>query len=103
MAHAKQKIISANDLLDGDVVYLDGNGNWTRLIRDAAVAETSDAADALNAAANQPQKVIGPYLIDVALNAAGIPIPNHYRERIRDHGPTVRADLDRRRERIFEA
>ena len=90
------KIVSANDLLAGDVVYLDGDDGWTRTVRDAAVANDAEAADRLLAiAAAQPGIVVGPYLADVTLGPDGRPAPSHLRERIRDRGPTIRPDLGR--------
>lgn len=86
------QIVSANDLLDGDVVYLTNFGDWTRLIEEAAIALTSNAADALLAAADQPDKVVGPYLVPVDQSDDG-PVPRHFRERFRVDGPSVRADF----------
>ena len=36
------KIVSANDLLMGDVVYLDRSGTWTRRLRVVAAAPFPD-------------------------------------------------------------
>lgn len=93
----RPKIVSANDLLSGDVVYLDRAGAWTRRLDAAAVAETPGAADDLLAvAATQPDQVVGPYLADVARPEDGAaPLPMHLRERIRDRGPSTRPDLGR--------
>ena len=96
MADPAPRIISANDLFVGDVVYLDHAGGWTRRIEEAAVAKTEDDANALEALARQPLLVVGPYLLTVTLDDAGVPKPSHYREKIRDRGPTNRTDLDRR-------
>jgi hypothetical protein len=84
----KPKIVSANDLFDGDVVYLTSNGNWTRQIAKAAVAQEPDAAETLLARADQPAKVVGPYLLDVTLGSEGTQ-PEHFRERLRETGPTL--------------
>lgn len=89
------KIVSANDLFDGDVVYLDDSGGWTRRIELAAVAADPAAAEALQTAARQPLRVIDPYLVDVDLDAAGRPDPAHYREKLRESGPSSRPDLGR--------
>ena len=96
--YLRPKIVSANDLLDGDVVYLDAAGAWTRALRDATVAETPDAADQLQILADQPDKVIGPYLLDVTIDDDGLPFPSHFREKFRDRGPTIRTDLGRQAE-----
>lgn len=88
------KIVSANDLFEGDVVYLDGTGSWTRDISEAAVAGDAMAADELLARAEQPGKVVGPYLFDVT-REAGAPEPVHFRERFRKTGPSVDAGFVR--------
>lgn len=82
------KIVSANDLFEGDVVYLDKDHKWTRAVDLAAVAEDEAAADALLAGADQPGKVVGPYLLDVTRREDGVQ-PKHFRERFRDTGPTL--------------
>jgi len=90
----KPKIVSANDLFDGDVVYLDGEQNWTRRIAEAAIARDPEAADALLGGAEQPAKVVGPYLLDVSIGDDGIQ-PEHFRERFREAGPTLAAKYAR--------
>jgi hypothetical protein len=91
----KPKIVSANDLLAGDVVYIDSTGGWTRRLSEAAVAECEAAAEELFAAADQPGKVVGPYLVEVILDGDGRPVPMHFREKFRDRGPSTRPDLGR--------
>lgn len=92
------KIVSANDLLDGDVVWLDAAGGWTRDLRNAAVAHDPEAAERLLAAgAAQQGRVVGPALADVALEAGG-PRPLHFREAFRARGPSHRPDLGRKPE-----
>ena len=87
------KIVSANDLLDGDVVYLTPAHGWTRRLAEAAVAHDEAAAAALlAAAAAQPGAVVGPYLADVALDGPA-PRPLHFREAFRARGPSFRTDL----------
>jgi hypothetical protein len=92
----KQKMISANDLLEGGVVYLTEQGGWTRLITEAAIAGDEAAAEALLARANQPGKVVGAYLFDVTLNNGEVQ-PDHFRERFRETGPTLHANFARHR------
>lgn len=93
------KIVSANDLLDGDVIFLARDGGWTRAIEDAQVAHATDDADRLLAAAAADfAHAVAPYLVDVTIDAAGRPRPIHYRERIRLAGPTNRPDLGRQAE-----
>ena len=88
--------VTANHLLDGDVVYLTAGLGWSRELADAAVADSQAEADRLlAAAAGQEAEVVGPYLIAVAYDADGPPEPLHYRERIRTRGPSNRPDLGR--------
>ncbi len=88
------KIVTANRLDDGLVVYLNGAG-WSERIEDAHIAGDDAAADGLLARAEGPGqeiRVIEPYLIEVARGDAA-PRPVSYREAIRAQGPTVRPDL----------
>ena len=93
------QIVSANDLLDGDVIYLAAAGGWTRRLAEAAVAHDDAAAAALLAAAEmQPDVAVGPYLAEVATGGPA-PRPLHYREVFRTRGPSNRPDLGRQAER----
>jgi hypothetical protein len=92
------QIVSANHLLEGDVVYLTAEGGWTRELSAAAVARDAEAAAALLAlAAPQQSVVVDPYLADVALDGP-VPRPLHYREVFRTRGPSNRPDLGRQAE-----
>jgi hypothetical protein len=93
------QVITANDLLSGDVVYLATNGHWQRPLQGAVVADTADEANRLLAIATpQEALVVGPYLAEVTRDAAGRLAPVHYRERIRTLGPSNRPDLGRQAE-----
>ncbi|MEM6666070.1 MAG: DUF2849 domain-containing protein [Pseudomonadota bacterium] len=96
------QIVSANDLLDGDVVYLRADGLWSRILREAAVARTREAADALLVLADQPGAVVGPYLLTVEAVEGCAPAPLHIRERTRDLGPSNRLDLGRQADRALQ-
>jgi hypothetical protein len=91
------RIVSANDLMIGDVVYLTAAGGWTRDLAQAAVATDAETAEALLAQAAQPSVVVDPYLAEVALDGAA-PRPLHYREVFRTRGPSHRPDLGRQAE-----
>jgi hypothetical protein len=94
------KIVSANDLLTGDVVWLGRDGLWTRDLARAAVAEDVETADRLlGAATARPHEVVGPFLADVALEPGAPPRPLHFREVFRTRGPSHRPDLGRQAER----
>ncbi|MCB1480441.1 MAG: DUF2849 domain-containing protein [Rhodobiaceae bacterium] len=83
------KIATANDLLEGDVVYFTANGVWSRLHGDAKVAHSPEEADTLLKAAEAfPLQVVGVYLADVALSESGAPQPVHFRETFRTRGPS---------------
>ena len=89
------RILTANDLLEGDVVFL-GHGGWVRDYRAARVAITSSEVaeiEALGVQAKAARLIIDPYLVDVELEADGTPAPLRFRERLRTLGPTVRPDL----------
>ena len=83
----KPSVITANDLLLGDVVYLN-EGTWVRELADAEVL--SDEADAdirLLEAQAQVADVVGVYLIPVE-TAQGNIQTTHFREAFRATGPS---------------
>ena len=83
------KVVTANDLVEGDVVYLTAAGGWSRRHADAAVAaDEAQAAALLGTAEAQQDRVVGPYLADTARGEEGEPLPVHYREAIRTRGPS---------------
>ncbi len=93
------KVVSANDLLQGDVVYLTASGAFSRNLADAVVASERETADRLLAKATaRPGEVVGPALVDVAVAPGEPPRLLHPREVIRDVGPTHRPDLSRKPE-----
>lgn len=95
------KIVSANDLLDGDVVWLTREGGWTRDLADAAVArDEKEASHLLVLAEGQPHRIVGPFLADVAAEPGRTPQPTHFREVYRTRGPSNRPDLGRQAERL---
>jgi hypothetical protein len=86
------KVITANDLGDGLVVFLVADGGWTHFIAEARVIVDGPDLDEANAYAKEQHDarvVVEPYPIDVAVGADGIPVPVRMREKIRaDRGPT---------------
>jgi hypothetical protein len=86
------KVITANDLRNGLVVFLDGEGGWTVEIAEARVLEDGPDLDDAVARANaqaDARVVVEPYPVDVVVTD-GIPVPVRLRERIRaERGPTV--------------
>lgn len=87
------KVVTANRLSDGLVVYLDQSGGWSGRVEDGRVAAgEAESAEILALAESQPTAVVGPYLIDV-IEEEGVPRPVSYREVLRAKGPSVRLDL----------
>ncbi|WP_428643363.1 DUF2849 domain-containing protein [Roseibium sp.] len=85
------KVITANRLLNGDVVWLGENGSWVERITLAKVFEGKDAVAeglALGAEAEKNQEVVGVYEMDVTVEDSVI-TPVRLRERIRATGPTT--------------
>ena len=81
------KVVTANDLLKGDVIYQTAAG-WTRRLTEAEVlTDEADADLRLIEASQQTDVVVGAYLADVALED-GKPVPTHFREDFRATGPS---------------
>ncbi|WP_299288129.1 DUF2849 domain-containing protein [uncultured Tateyamaria sp.] len=81
------KVVTANHLLAGDVIYQTATG-WTRNLNEAEVLQDEADADLrLIEASQQVDTVVGTYLADVALSD-GVPIPTHFRETFRATGPS---------------
>ncbi len=82
------KVLTANDLRKGDVIYLTADGRWSRqhneaeLIDDEAIAELR-----LLEAMGQSAHIVGPYLADARPGPNG-PEPLHFRETFRTRGPS---------------
>lgn len=88
-------ILLANDLRAGDVVFWTGTG-WSLDPADAHVANSEAEALALDSAAKQSlanNEVVDAYRVDVTVDARGLPVPNHFRERFKIAGPSIRKDL----------
>ena len=81
------KVITANHLLAGDVIYQTADG-WTRKLSEAEVlTDEADADLRLIEASQQVDEVVGAYLADVAVED-GTPVPTHFRETFRATGPS---------------
>jgi hypothetical protein len=82
------KVVTANDLREGDVVWLTAEGGWTRDIGQAELLDDeAHAARRLLCAQGQPLVVVGPYLADARRGPRG-PEPVHFREAFRARGPS---------------
>ena len=88
------KIVTANRLSDGRVIYL---GEASAVVEDLASAALFDgeAADtALSAAASQPATWVNPYLVEVTGHTPSG--RDRLKETIRSAGPTVGNSLNHR-------
>ncbi len=82
------KVVTANALMEGDVVYLTETDAWTRHLSEAEVLTDEAGADLrLRAAQGHVDEVVGVYLADVAPGETG-PEPTHFREEFRRTGPS---------------
>lgn len=81
------KAVTANALLEGDVIYLDHAGQWVRDLRMACVYTEKETAEAALGEAQKDITVVGAYLADVRLGEHG-PEPTHFREDFRRTGPS---------------
>ena len=81
------KVVTANDLLKGDVIYQTATG-WTRALVDAEILTDEAHADLrLIEGSQQIADVVGIYLMDVALDGTA-PQTTHFREAFRAKGPS---------------
>ncbi len=93
---------TANNLLDGEAVWLGSNGAWVKSVDSANVFSTEDERQiAIEAAARADKEnlVVEPYEIEVALETGQVK-PLTFRERIRAAGPTMRLDLGKQAEQV---
>jgi sulfite reductase (NADPH) hemoprotein beta-component len=85
------KVLTANRLADGAVIYLARNGGWTHALDDAQRLAPDVAAEALTQAQDLPRFLVGPYLVEIGegVSAGEIEPRERLRETIRADGPTV--------------
>jgi hypothetical protein len=88
---ASLRLVTANSLTDGVVVFLGPDGQWTASIAESAAVATSAEAEHLLAIAKDSAlraEIVEPYIIE-AERKDGVPVPERFRERIRVTGPTI--------------
>ncbi|QFT33842.1 hypothetical protein FIV00_25330 [Labrenzia sp. THAF82] len=96
------KVITANRLLNGDVVWLGDNRSWVERITLAKVFEGKDeVADGLSQGAEgeKNQEVVGVYDMAVTVEE-GVIVPVRLREKIRAAGPTTHPDFGKRAQAV---
>jgi len=99
MAAPVSKMLTANRLRDGDVLYWKGDG-WVLALTEGEVFADTQAAESAVAAAQKyvtGNEVVAPYLFDVRLEQGRVR-PVKEREIIRAAGPTIRPDTGKQSE-----
>jgi hypothetical protein len=82
------KVVTANALVEGDVVYLTADDRWSRVHHEAELIEDEAEAQMRLLHANaQRNVVVGAYLADARPGPRG-PEPVHFREAFRTRGPS---------------
>lgn len=85
------KVVTANDLRLGDVVWLTADDRWTRHHAEAELIEDEAHAQLrLLHADVRRAEVVGAYLADARATPQG-PAPVHFREQFRARGPSNHA------------
>jgi len=81
------KIVTANALLEGDVVYFTAAGEWSRKHSDAELIDDEAHAQLRMLDAERSPGIVGVYLADAVKGDSG-PKPVHFREAFRAKGPS---------------
>ncbi|MBU2963246.1 DUF2849 domain-containing protein [Citreicella sp. C3M06] len=82
------KVITANALLEGDVIYLAADDRWVRALKDAEIFTDEAVAQVrLLDAQSRAAEAVGVYLADMEPTKDG-PRPVHFREEFRAKGPS---------------
>ncbi len=82
------KVVTANRLREGDVVYQTADNRWTPFHREAELlGDEAHAQLRLLHAAAQKLIIVGAYLADAKAGPNG-PEPTHFREEFRTRGPS---------------
>jgi hypothetical protein len=83
------KIVTANALLDGNVIYLSATDQWMRDHTQAELIEDEAHAQLRLLFAQQQRHVVGAFLAKATMGDAG-PQPVHFRDAFRATGPSNR-------------
>ncbi|SDR16189.1 DUF2849 domain-containing protein [Pseudovibrio sp. Tun.PSC04-5.I4] len=99
------KTITANRLVDGEVVWLGHNAEWVEYVEAAWILNSEadlQAAQEFARAGEDSQHVIGTYEIELELKDGHLQ-PKILKERIRAQGPTTRLDLGKQAQRLLRS
>ena len=81
------KVIMANDLLTGDVIFLSRDSrNWTGFLQEAWVGESEQLVEQMLSVVGDSHLVIDALAIDVEDNQGNLTLKT-YREQLRSQGP----------------
>ncbi|WP_163272393.1 DUF2849 domain-containing protein [Chelativorans alearense] len=95
------KLLTANRLIDGEVVWLAADGHWAEDITEAEIARDEEAIERLERTGREAaarNEVVDVNLIDVEFVDGAIR-PIRLRERIRAAGPSIHPDLGKQARR----
>lgn len=82
------QVVTASDLLRGDVIYLTADDGWTRDLSQAELLDDEAHAQLrLLDASRQQSTIIGAYLAEISPGQTG-PVATHFREEFRATGPS---------------
>jgi hypothetical protein len=88
MSRFTPKVVTANLLREGDVVYQTADDRWTQFHHEAELIDDEAHAQLrLLHAAAQKLVIVGAYLADAKQGPNG-PEPTHFREAFRTRGPS---------------
>ncbi|MBD8892222.1 DUF2849 domain-containing protein [Roseibium litorale] len=96
------KIVTANRLIDGEVVWLGAGNAWVGQVSEALVLDGKDdvaAALAAGLASAERREVVDVYEVDVT-EEDGKLVPVRLREKIRAKGPTTHPDLGKQAQAV---
>ncbi len=92
------KVIMANDLLSGDVIFLSRDSrSWTKFLDQAWASDSEQLVEQMLAAAQDSHMIIGAEAIEVEHDHTGLAL-TVFREHLRSRGPSVRTDLGKQAE-----
>ena len=87
------KVIMANDLISGDVIFLSRDSkSWTKFLDQAWLSESEQLVEQILKIAQQSHLIIGAEAIEVNHDQDALSL-TVFREHLRSQGPSVRTDL----------
>lgn len=92
------RILTANLLGDGLVVFLGTDGSWAPGLESARLAHSNDDVAQLEAVGGEAARanhIVDPYLIEVEDTGSSL-LPIEMRERMRARGPSVNLEFNSR-------